>query len=538
MKTIAQMCSFLALEEPIESQQGGGRNFSNSISNLTIDSRLVQLGDGFIALQGEQVHGLDFLVEVLAKQPALILSDKKPSAEQQLLLAQSTVTEYVWVENIATRLGELANWFYDQPSQQLKVVGITGTNGKTSTAFYTAQLLTALGQKTALIGTLGNGVLSNGAIQSLAETHNTTPDAVSVHRLLAEFVVQDVDWVMMEVSSHALELGRVFGVVFETVALTQVTRDHIDFHGSLDAYQYAKKRLFTEYPARIKVLNSQDTVGQALIARLDSEPKHAEMLWRYAVINDKQAFSPLDDLYADTLIMSAQGMTFELSGQALREGEENKQRVFVPLLGAFNVENILCALSIVLASKLSTLEELVPADWNILIAELAHLQAVPGRMQPLKLSSVQPTVLIDFAHTPDALAQVLKAAKQHVAESTTGRLWVVFGCGGDRDQGKRPLMAQVVEQFADVVVVTNDNPRFENPEQIVAQIMTGFQHPKEVGVVLDRVQAIEQVLAKTTSDDVVLIAGKGHEDYQEIEGIKTPFQDEKVVLNWVSGVRK
>jgi len=538
MKTLTELNAFFAPDLQEEVAQSSLAENRQAVLNLTIDSRQVQEGDCFIALQGEQAHGLDFLVAVLAKHPSLVLSDKKLNADQRSLFAQSVVTKCLVVENIESTLGAFADWFYDQPSQRLKVVGITGTNGKTSTAFYTAQLLEELGEKTALIGTLGNGVLNQGKIQSLSETRNTTPDAISVHRLLATFSKQGVAWVMMEVSSHALELGRVSGVTFDTVALTQVTRDHIDFHGSLGAYQCAKKRLFTEYPARVKVLNAKDAVGQSLIAQLDSDTKEAVRLWCYAVINEKpaQTSSSLYDLYAHSLRMTTDGMQFTLSGKALREGgEEKNKRIFVPLLGVFNVENMLCALSIVLASPFKSDK---PTDWTKLTELLSSLQAVLGRMQPIKGSDSQPTVLIDFAHTPDALEQVLKATQQHVAESTSGKLWVVFGCGGDRDQGKRPLMAQVAEQFADEVVVTSDNPRFEHPEQIVEQIMAGFQQPTKGLVVLDRAKAIEHVLATATLDDVILIAGKGHENYQEIEGIKIPFQDEQVVLNWVAGVEK
>ena len=539
MKMIAQIQTFLGLE-----LQGGGRKFYNSVPNLTIDSRQLQMGDCFIALQGEQAHGLDFLISVLEKQPALILTDTVPTATQQLLLSECSSTECWVVEGLAARLGAFADWFYEQPSQRLKVVGITGTNGKTSTAFYTAQLLDGLGYKTALIGTLGNGLFTQEAIHTLSETRNTTPDVVSVHRLLAEFAAQGVTWVMMEVSSHALELGRVSGVVFDTVALTQVTRDHMDFHGTIDAYHQAKKKLFTDYPARIKVLNAKDSVGQALIAMLSSlsaEESHTARIWTYSVEEGEQKTTSSHHLSAHSLTLTPHGIQFQLSGQAIREGgvqgelnslkrgcsgAEINERVFIPLLGMFNVENIVCALSIVLSDESLHTQR----NWQTLIGILSRLQAVSGRMQPIALPASFPTVMVDFAHTPDALEQVLKAVKQHISDTTKGRLWVLFGCGGERDQGKRPLMAQVAERTADEIMVTSDNPRFEPPEEIVAQIMKGFRQPDLVAIVLDRTEAIQRVLGLACPEDMVLIAGKGHESYQEIKGIKVPFQDEQVVL--------
>ncbi|VAW49308.1 UDP-N-acetylmuramoylalanyl-D-glutamate--2,6-diaminopimelate ligase, partial [hydrothermal vent metagenome] len=450
--------------------------------------------------------------------------------EQQRWLDEHPHTVCFVVKDIAMSLGRFSDWFYEHPSQRIRVVGITGTNGKTSTAFYTAQLLDALGKKTALIGTLGNGVFMQGTIQTRVDTRNTTPDAVSVHRLLAEFASQGVDWVMMEVSSHALELGRVSGVVFDTVVLTQVTRDHMDFHGTLEAYQQAKKKLFTDYPARVKVLNAKDGVGQELITmqqRLNSENQHSALLWTYSVEGADQKTMPSCHVSAYSLVLNPHGMQFQLGGTAIHKGGGGINKpILVPLLGAFNVENILCALSIVLAGeKQATKKE----GWQTLVEALLTLQAVSGRMQSIHLPSSFPTVLVDFAHTPDALEQVLTAVKQHVSANTKGRLWVVFGCGGNRDQGKRPFMAQVAERIADEIMVTSDNPRFESPEKIIEQIMDGFQHDS-VHVILDRAEAIQQVVLQATPDDVVLIAGKGHEDYQEIKGVKVPFRDEQVVL--------
>lgn len=283
LKTVSELVSYLTGLTKSDLSQ---TDFTETVSSdgqqklvdLTVDSRMVKANDCFIALQGERVHGLDFLATILVKNPAFILLDKALNAEQKALLksSQSKCTVFV-LENLASYLAALANWFYDQPSQRIKVVGITGTNGKTSTAFYTAQLLDSLGQKAALIGTLGNGLYHHGAVNSLTATLNTTPDVVTLHRLLSEFIEQGALWVIMEVSSHALELGRVNGIEFETVAFTQVTRDHIDFHGSLQAYQQAKIKLFTEYVSRHQVLNANDPLSSQLMQA------GLKAVWSYAI---------------------------------------------------------------------------------------------------------------------------------------------------------------------------------------------------------------------------------------------------------------
>ncbi len=538
MKTIAQVMMFLELD-PV-----GGEKSQYPIRALSLDSRCIQSQDGFIALQGESSHGLDFLESVLAQfaeQPALILMDKAPSTAQQTKLRAHPWIVWRVVEGLKGRLATLASWFYDHPSRHIKVVGITGTNGKTSTAFYTAQLLTGLGHTTALMGTLGNGIFKQGHVDTLASTLNTTPDVVTIQRLLASFVAQGADYVVMEVSSHALVLGRVAGVEFEVVALTQVTRDHLDFHGSLELYQQAKQTLFTDYPARIKVVNANDSVGQAVIQQLASK-KHCDALWRYAIrtstvqnsSNKPSVVAP--ELLCDALSLTPKGISLSLKFLALKEGGGKVQSsIFVPLLGAFNAENILCALSIIVASH-SEHDQI--ETWNKLKVWLPQLHAVEGRMQLIELPDSCPRVIVDFAHTPDALQQVLVAAKAHLASSIGGKLWVIFGCGGDRDQGKRSLMAQVAERLADQVMVTSDNPRWEAPEKIIAQIMQGFKRVDNVLVEQDRSQAIQQVLTFAEPQDVVLIAGKGHEAYQDIRGIKEPFQDQQVVLDWMHTVGK
>ncbi|NPA71807.1 MAG: UDP-N-acetylmuramoyl-L-alanyl-D-glutamate--2,6-diaminopimelate ligase [Gammaproteobacteria bacterium] len=586
MKTVASIVQFFrdsqspinsALQKKAESAQDGVS--SECILQISADSRIIGPFDCFIALKGEKQHGLDYLESVLLKQPGLVVSDKLLSSAQQEMMKECP---FLYIENLSERLGAFADWFYDAPSQQVKVIGITGTNGKTSTAFYTAQFLEALGHRTALIGTLGNGLFGD-----LKATQNTTPDVVSVHRLIAQFKAQGAHFVVMEVSSHALTLQRIENLCFEAVALTQVTRDHLDFHGSVEAYQSAKKQLFTEYTSLHKIINVGDEVAQQLLAYPSNE-KALFGLFRYTTKPCVEA-----ELSCINTELTPSGLLLQLR-LTLNETTD-EEAVKVPLMGAFSVENILCASAIILACL-----EKSSLSLKKITRLLSQLNSVEGRMQMiqpglvvskempilkdimsfsegvdqhvhtnnrLKEAKIWPTVIVDFAHTPDALEQVLGAIKAHVqavdnvnnnvnqnadndanhdvdhdvdnteAEqgvAQSGKLWVVFGCGGDRDQGKRPLMAKVSERIADTVMVTDDNPRFESPAQITQQIMTGFSVPERVLQVSNRQQAIEKVLSLAKAEDVVLIAGKGHENYQDICGVKQPFKDADIVQNWLN----
>lgn len=539
-KTVSQIAGFLqprllAELKPLVGEEKG-------VNQLSLDSRQISSGDAFIALQGATQHGLDYLQAVLAKRPGLVISDRGLNRIEQDSIntynaSAAQLCVVLVVDRLTEKLADLAHWFYDQPSERIKVVGVTGTNGKTSTVFYTAQLLSGLKQRVALIGTLGNGMF--GALQT---TQNTTPDVVSVHRLLAEYIELGAQWVVMEVSSHALELGRIDKVLFETVALTQITRDHMDFHGTVEHYQAAKQKLFTNYHSKHQVLNLNDPVGQSLAnsAQLNSLFGYVISSLLEPVLGDLDQVIRHAKLQCHQLLLTPNGMTLGL----MYQGELFV--VKVPLLGAFNAENVLCACSIILSC------ERFDAELETIKYLLENLQAVEGRMQQV---SHTPSVIVDFAHTPDALKQVLIAVKQHLmvgSESDdpridqnrksdqehqscpSGKLWVVFGCGGDRDQGKRPLMARVAETIADKVMVTDDNPRFENPHQIRQQIFEGFKQPQLVLQLADRQLAIEAVLAKAKPDDIIVIAGKGHERYQEIQGVKSPFSDEQVVLDWVN----
>lgn len=511
------------------------------LANLQQDSRQLSSGDVFIALQGLKSHGLDYLSQAITSSVACILTDRALTENEQACLnLQSAHLQPVIlvVDNLSNQLAELANWFYDQPSKKLKVVGITGTNGKTSTAHYLAQMLVQLGQNPALIGTLGNGLVHDFDDMKLEATLNTTPDVVSVFRLLNQFYQQGANWVVMEVSSHALELGRIEQIEFESVALTQVTRDHLDFHGTEYAYQQAKIKLFTDYKSKHQVLNIDDAVGRQL-----SESGQLEHPFLYSVEKDSGVH-----LFCSRYELNSAGIELSLAYNSLNGERYQNQHPCFSLMGAFNIENVLCAMSILLASGFK---------WTQVVELLPKLTAVNGRMQVVSKAAGSATALVDFAHTPDALQQVLTALKAHVQSASTTRLateqgqeqgqaqvqapvqkttqvWLVFGCGGDRDRGKRPLMAQVAESYADRVVLTSDNPRFEAPGKIIAETLIGFKQPNRVRVIEDRQCAIEFAVAQARPEDVVLIAGKGHENYQDITGIKQPFSDQQVILESIA----
>lgn len=442
--------------------------------NIRFDSRHLNAGDVFCALPGMSHHGVEFALAAKALG-AWVVSDR--SADGVDLV----------VTDLQARMGDLLNWFYDAPWQQIRVVGITGTNGKTSTAHYVAQWLHALGRKVALIGTVGNGLFGD-----LQDASHTTPDAASLYRQLAQWRDDGVDVVVMEVSSHAIHQQRIVGIGFAVVALTQVTRDHLDYHGTIEAYHAVKKQLFTQWASAVQVLNAQDAVGASLI----------DLCPNVRTYGTSTAHAQCTALQA-----CAEGMQLRLRlGTATWEG-------LLPLYGAFNVDNVLCAVLCVQSLGYEA-EQLFPL--------LLHTHAVVGRMQQLASS---PVVVVDYAHTPDALEKALQALRDHMQQ---GNLWVVFGAGGDRDKGKRPLMGAVAKRLADKVIITDDNPRSEEPAQIAAEIMAD-DLVECATYIADRAIAICTAIAQASAQDMVLIAGKGHESYQERAGVKYPFSDAKVV---------
>lgn len=457
-----------------------------TVSGLSLDSRRVQAGYAFCALRGTREHGIAHATEAVARGAIVVL------AQAPVVAVDPLDVPVIWVEHLDEQLGAIAARFYGEPSSQLRVVGITGTNGKTSTVQLLAQALTLLGHRAASIGTLGAGVYGE-----LHEIERTTPDAIEVQALLAQFVAQGVTHVTMEVSSHALSQSRVGAVRFELAGFTNLTRDHLDYHGSMQAYGEAKARLFAWPGLRAAVINTDAAFGRELTARLAPDVA----LTRLSMTDDSDA-----ELLASHVVTSDSGLSFQLRTPV------GTREVHSTLLGRFNVANLMMVAGC-LAALGESLQPIVDA--------LHQLIPVSGRMSGLGGGAEQPLVVVDYAHTPDALEQALTALRAHCA----GRLICVFGCGGERDAGKRPLMGETAERLADLLIVTDDNPRGENGDAIVSQILAGLQHPDAAVVQRDRAAAIAHALHLAESGDVVLVAGKGHETYQDGAAGKRAFDD-------------
>ncbi len=456
-----------------------------AVHGLTLDSRAVRAGDAFVALRGTRQHGILFAPAALASGASVVI------AEAPAPPAPPTVAPVVWIDGLCERLGAIAARFHGEPCAALRVVGVTGTNGKTSTVQLLAQALHHAGRRVATVGTLGAGLFG-----ALREGERTTPDAIAVQALLRDFRDLGAQDVAMEVSSHALDQGRVNGVHFSVAVFTNLTRDHLDYHGTMEAYGAAKARLFAWPGLGWAVVNVDDGFGRALADRLPADVQRL----RCAI--DAEAA----EIRASAVRTDARGLRFHL---ATPWGEAE---VATALLGRFNVANLLGVVGALGA---------LGVDFAAICDALAALRPVNGRMARLGGDGTQPLVVVDYAHTPDALEQALLTLRAHCA----GALVCVFGCGGERDAGKRPQMAAIAARLADRVIVTDDNPRSEDGDAIVAQILTGFDRPGAVTVQRDRAAAIGVAVQAATSADIVLIAGKGHEPYQEIAGRRLPFDD-------------
>jgi UDP-N-acetylmuramoyl-L-alanyl-D-glutamate--2,6-diaminopimelate ligase len=454
------------------------------VNGLALDSRQIKSGDVFVALQGAASHGITFAPSALASGASIVLTEAPPPA-----VFKNQDSSVVAVDRLREHLGEIAARFFGRPSVQLKMIGVTGTNGKTSIVQLLAAALESLGARAATIGTLGAGLV--GAIE---EGARTTPDVISVQGLLAEFRDAGATHVAMEVSSHALDQGRVDAVEFDVAVFTNLTRDHLDYHGTMEDYGAAKQKLFAWKKLRAAVVNVDDAFGRQLVEGLRDDVQQI----RYAIDNAAE-------VRAEKVRTSDRGLEFHLI-TPWGEGE-----IATPLLGHFNVYNLLAV-----AGCLGALGYTFTQIQNA----LSKLKPVAGRMNRLGGGDA-PLVVIDYAHTPDALEQALTSLRAH----TGGELICVFGAGGERDQGKRPQMGAIAEKLADRVIVTDDNPRGENGDQIVAQILAGLHQCNHARVMRDRDAAIRTAICESRPGDVVLIAGKGHEPYQEIGGIKHAFDD-------------
>lgn len=454
------------------------------IRELTLDSRKVRGGDLFLAVPGGRSDGRDHIVDALAHGAAAVAYEVEGAKVLPI-----TDVPMIPVRGLAAQLSDIAGRFYGDPSRSLNVVGVTGTNGKTSVTQLVAQALDLLGQHCGIVGTLGTGFY--GSLQS---GRHTTPDPIAVQATLSDLKKAGARAIAIEVSSHGLDQGRATALAFDVAVLTNLSRDHLDYHGTMEAYGAAKAKLFAWSDLRCRVINIDDEFGRTLAAE-----KRESRLITYS-LEDSSAYlycrdAKFDDEGVRATLVTPQGQHFLRSS----------------LLGRFNLSNVLGAVGALLGLDYA-LDEILKV--------LPKLEGPVGRMQRLG-GGEKPLVVVDYAHTPDALEKVLTALRPHAK----GRLLCLFGCGGDRDRGKRPLMAEVVERLADGVLVTDDNPRTEAPSQIFDDIRQGFSATQDVRFVEGRGQAIAEIIASASASDVIVLAGKGHEDYQEINGQRQPFSD-------------
>lgn len=469
-------------------------------AGLHADTRSLQPGDVFVAYAVDGADNRPHIANAIERGAAVVLYQPEGYAGAALDASKALA-----VPQLDVLAGEIASGWYGNPSDAMLVFGVTGTNGKTSCSQWVAAALTGAGQKCAIVGTLGSGF-----VDQLVYTGFTTPDAPQLQRSLAKLRAEGAQSIAMEVSSHALHQGRVNGTSFDIAIFTNLSQDHLDYHGTFEAYEAAKARLFAWPGLRAAVINADDAAGRRLVASARGNARTIA----YGIATPAAEFPAADAwLRASDVRATATGTAFRL--ETSDWGEAN---VEVQTLGLFNVSNLLGVLGALLAANVPLIAAL---------NELAKLQPVNGRMERLggRADHDEPLVVIDFAHTPDALEKTLEALRP-MAQARGGQLVCMFGCGGDRDATKRPLMGAIAERLADQVVVTSDNPRSEVPAAIIDQIAQGMREPAKARRIEDRASAILQAVRGAAREDVVVLAGKGHEATQEIMGKKRAFSDQ------------
>ena len=470
------------------------------IKRLTNDSRAVRPGDTFVAYPGESRDGRDYVPQAIANGAAAVLWESAGFRWSREWRAPN-----LGVRDLRRHSGEIASRVYGEPSSRLRVIGVTGTNGKTTCSQWIAQALERAGRPCAVVGTLGYGLRA-----PLKPIVNTTPDALWLHAQLAEFARRGAQAVAMEVSSIGLDQDRVAGVEFDVALFTNLTRDHLEYHRTMRHYREAKAKLFAWETLRHAVVNLDDDFGVELARRI-RRPGLTVIGYGFGAARGVQVAR----VTGANLVTGARGVGFDV------RTPRGSAHVASPVLGRHNAYNLLGTLAVLIASGVP-LKKAVSA--------LAAAKPVPGRLQPLG-GGAKPLVVVDYAHTPDALKQALTTLRQLLTAqsrvtSHESRLICVFGCGGDRDRGKRPQMGRVAARLADRVVVTSDNPRSENPRSIIEEIVAGARNAAdEIEIEADRRAAILGAVAGASRGDIVLLAGKGHEAYQEIRGARHPFSD-------------
>jgi len=457
------------------------------LTGIGLDNRRINPGDAFVAVKGQLGHGLDYARAAVDAGAAAVIHDG-------LKTVPALDVPVARVEGLGDKLGELASRFYAAPSEQMLIAGVTGTNGKTSVAHFLAQSWQRVYGNAGMVGTLGYGPLGN-----LQSAEHTTPDTFRLQQVLAECVKTGIEHLAMEVSSHALQQHRCQTIQFDAAIFTNLSRDHLDYHHDMAGYAAAKRLLFTEHAPSFAIINHDDAYGRKWFGELNGGMQMLSFgLQKGAELRGKIRSIDID------------GMNIRMTGPW------GSEEVHTCLLGEFNASNLLAAVGTLV---------LLGMPWHRALHQVELMQPVPGRMMRLGGNMGQPVVVVDYAHTPDALESALQAVRAHL----NGRLLCVFGCGGNRDQGKRPQMGRAAELLADDVFVTSDNPRNESANKIIEDVVAGLEQPGKATIEPDREVAIRRAIARCKPGDVVLVAGKGHETWQEIGGQKIPFSDEYVI---------
>lgn len=489
MKTVA-IDNTISLKALLENHLVVSDAFDADIKGLSLNTKTLTKGDLFFAFPGEHADGRQFIEEAVEKGAAAILAEAKFGIREisEYTSESGKKVPLLTMENLAFYCGDIASEYYGHPSHHMKVVGITGTNGKTSCSYYLAAAYSRLRRKSGIMGTLGYGVYG----EKLVSTGMTTVDPITVQKILAQLYYQGVEIVAMEVSSHALSQGRVIGVKFACGVLTNLTHDHLDYHENMLNYWHAKKRLFKDYDVPYAVINADDPYGKELLQELWGN----QYVCGYT-INAKAGLSgEMPMVTSHEVKLSRHGINTRI------HTPWGIGRLSSPQLGTFNLSNLLAVTTVMVCLG----EHLDDA-----LSCMEHLPVVPGRMQTI-FTQGKPLVVVDYAHTPDALKNVLTVLKANCQ----GKLWCMFGCGGERDKEKRSVMTETAEAIADNVIITDDNPRLEDPKAIVDDMLAGAKRPKMIHVEHDRAKAIKYAITHAKSNDTVLLAGKGHETVQII----------------------
>jgi len=459
-------------------------------NNICDDSRNVKKGTVFFALKGLSSDGCDFIESAINSGACAVVYE--PPYDLSNI---ETSIPIIAVEDLQLEISNIVSRHYESTINEMSIIGVTGTNGKTTVSWLIHQGFKKIGYKSGYIGTLGYG------LENLNLNELTTPSCMKLHKILSEFQNSGVEYVVMEISSHAIDQRRIEGINFNSVIFTNLSRDHIDYHGNMENYGETKAKLFLERQSKIKIININDSFGRSLIERVDEE----------VISTSIEPINIDKDKFISVTKYETNGSGFDID----LKSSWGTFKTHVPLLGTFNIENVIqtIALFLSLGFSLSKIQIIIEG-----------MKAPSGRMESVDVDNnhLLPKVLVDFSHTPDALKLSLQSIRDHY----DGKIWCVFGCGGDRDRGKRKMMGNIAERYADYVIVTSDNPRNENPEKIISDILEGIS--SEVETIVSREEAINFAIMKANKNEIILIAGKGHESYQKIGEETLKFSDHKI----------